>query len=213
MSRAPVRRAHLVSPFGTGALLVAPDGTSMVAAGLDHWYERDGDGRDTAERRRSTSSASRSGASSGGSASATSVFRPTAAAAARGQQVPNVRLTVPFLRFPQWHFCPRCKRLADLPLTAIGRQKCRALPERGQRRRSWLRCRSSRCATAATSRTSRGVSGSTESAAPPCTRRRSASIATGGATLANQIVKCECGEDRTLSRIVEAAADGSSELS
>jgi hypothetical protein len=206
MSRAPVRRAHLVSPFGTGALLVAPDGTSMAAAGLDHWYEREGEGRDSQnveideyrieewrlERRLGVSH-----------------FRlpPDWRRYRRGRQVPNVSLTVPFLRFPQWHFCWRCKRLADLPLTATGRRKCEHCLRQGKTAflaqvpfvamcdgghlqdfpwREWVH----------------------KSATPTCTGTLSL-IATGGATLANQMVTCECGERRTLSQIVEASADGS----
>ena len=46
MSRAPIRRAHMISPFGPGAMLVAPDGTSMLAAGLDHWFGHE-DGSDS----------------------------------------------------------------------------------------------------------------------------------------------------------------------
>jgi hypothetical protein len=206
MSRAPVRRAHLVSPFGTGALLVAPDGTSMAAAGLDHWYEREGEGRDTQNveideyRIEEWRLERRLGASH---------FRlpPDWRRYRRGRQVPNVNLTVPFLRFPRWHFCWRCKRLADLPLTATGRRKCEHCLRDGKTSflaqvpfvamcdwghlqdfpwREWVH----RSATAA------------------CTGTLSL-IATGGATLANQMVMCECGDRRTLSQIVEASADGS----
>src|SRR3954453_7541739 len=207
MSRAPARRAHLVSPFGTGALLVAPDGTSMAAAGLDHWYEREGEGRDTQnveideyrieewrlERRLGVSH-----------------FRlpPDWRRYRRGRPVPNVTLTVPFLRFPPWHFCWRCKRLSDLPLTATGRRKCEHCLRQGKTSflaqvpfvamcdgghlqdfpwREWVH----------------------RSSAPPC-RGDLSLYATGGATLANQIVKCSCGKKRSLSQIVEAAPDGAS---
>jgi hypothetical protein len=206
MSRAPVRRAHLISPFGTGALLVAPDGTSMAAAGLDHWYEREGEGPDTQnveideylieewrlERRLGVNH-----------------FRlpPDSRRYRRGRDVPNVNLTVPFLRFPRWHFCWRCKRLADLPLTATGRRKCAHCLRQGKTSflaqvpfvamcdgghledfpwREWVH----------------------KSPTPTCTGTLSL-IATGGATLANQMVMCECGQRRTLSQIVEASADGS----
>ncbi len=35
----PIRRAQLIAPFGVGAMMVAPSGIGMIAAGLDHWYE------------------------------------------------------------------------------------------------------------------------------------------------------------------------------
>src|SRR6476619_5016513 len=125
MSRAPIRRAHLVAPFGTGALLVAPDGTSMIAAGLDYWYTREGESHDSGDididefRLEEWRLERRLGVSH---------FRlpPDNRRPQRGRRVPNVALTVPFLRFPQWHFCWRCKRLNRLPLTATGRQKCEA---------------------------------------------------------------------------------------
>lgn len=196
----------MVSPFGPGSLLVAPDGTSMVAAGLDHWFGTDGDGRDSRfvddeefrieewrlQRRLGVNH-----------------FRlpPDYRRPRRGQQVPNAALTVPFLRFPQWHFCPWCKRLTHLPLTAFGRQRCQACQSEGKRGsflaqvpfvamcdgghlqdfpwREWVH----------------------KSAAPPC-RGELKLYATGGATLANQIIKCSCGKRRSLSQIVEASPDG-----
>jgi hypothetical protein len=177
----------------------------MAAAGLDHWYEREGEGRDTQnvdideyrieewrlERRLGVSH-----------------FRlpPDWRRPRRGRDIPNVGLTVPFLRFPRSHFCWRCKRLADLPLTATGRRKCEhclrdgktsflaqvpfvAMCDGGHLQdfpwREWVH----------------------RSATPTCKGTLSL-IATGGATLANQMVMCECRERRTLSQIVEASADG-----
>ena len=41
MSTGNMRRAQLVTPFGVGAMSVLVNGTSVVTAGLDHWYEAD----------------------------------------------------------------------------------------------------------------------------------------------------------------------------
>src|SRR5437764_3954425 len=49
MSSGPVKRGHLIAPFGVGSMVTVPNGTSMLAAGLDHWYEKEdgeGDSRD-----------------------------------------------------------------------------------------------------------------------------------------------------------------------
>lgn len=196
----------MVSPFGPGALLVAPDGTSMVAAGLDHWFDRDEDGLDSRfvddeefrieewrlQRRLGVDH-----------------FRlpPDYRRPRKGQQVPNAGLTVPFLRFPQWHFCPWCKRLTDLPLTAFGRVKCQACLREGKKT-SFL---------AQVPFVSMCDSGHLQdfpwrewvhrSAAPACAGELRL-YATGGATLANQVIKCSCGVTRSLSQIVEAAPDG-----
>src|SRR6266571_2116778 len=44
----PIRRAQLVSPFGVGAMVTGPDGISVMTAGLDAWFRREGGGDDSA---------------------------------------------------------------------------------------------------------------------------------------------------------------------
>ena len=39
MSTGKIRRAQLVTPFGVGAMSVLVNGTNVITAGLDHWYE------------------------------------------------------------------------------------------------------------------------------------------------------------------------------
>ena len=41
MSNGPIRRSHLIAPFGVGALYVGRDGVSLISAGLDHWFEKE----------------------------------------------------------------------------------------------------------------------------------------------------------------------------
>ena len=36
-----MRRAQLVTPFGVGAMSILVNGTSVITAGLDHWYKTD----------------------------------------------------------------------------------------------------------------------------------------------------------------------------
>ena len=123
MSRFPVRRAQLISPFGVGAMQVSRDGTSVITAGLDHWYEREDRSNDsrTIDIDEYTLEEWRLQQMLG-----VKEFRlpPDFRVPRSGEQVPNCNLTVPFLRFPAWHFCPKCKRLVELPLIARGRQKC-----------------------------------------------------------------------------------------
>ncbi len=102
-----MRRAQLVSPFGVGAMSVLVNGTSVITAGLDHWYDVDRllgvlaleeyqehDWRLEARLR-------------------VSEFRlpPDYRFSGAGEDKRNVRLTVPVLRFPRWCFCMYCKRL------------------------------------------------------------------------------------------------------
>ena len=39
MRKRAIRRGQLIAPFGPGAMTVMRDGASLIAAGLDHWYE------------------------------------------------------------------------------------------------------------------------------------------------------------------------------
>jgi len=211
MSSGPVRRAHLIAPFGVGALLTVPNGTALVAAGLDHWYEREDTDRDTrdidlSEFRLEEWRLQR--------LLGVDHFRepPDYRVPQSGQPIPNVKLTVPFLRFPLWHFCWRCNRLTDLELVTRGRQLCLYCQREGKRAylaqvpfvaicdqghlqdfpwREWVH----------------------HTASPSC-RHPMRLRSTGGATLANQVVECECGvAPRTLGGIVEADPNGSTFLS
>lgn len=121
MSTGSIRRAQLVSPFGVGALSILVNGTSVITAGLDHWYESD----DTAnlypgefavdewrlqQRLR-----------------VTGLRLPpdhrTPVRGARTQQR-NLKLTVPVLRFPRWSFCIYCKRLELSTLSMAQLVRC-----------------------------------------------------------------------------------------
>lgn len=112
MSTGAMRRAQLVSPFGVGAMSVLVNGTSVITAGLDHWYQPDDasvlaleeyqehDWRLEARLR-------------------VSEFRlpPDFRYKGQGNDNRNVKLTIPVLRFPRWCFCMFCKRLELSTLT------------------------------------------------------------------------------------------------
>jgi hypothetical protein len=207
MPKGPIRRAQLIAPFGVAALWVAEDGTSLITGGLDHWFEAEYGGLEDhgvnvdefivrewrLERLLHVDH-----------------FRlpPDYRRTRPGAAVPNCRLTVPFLRFPRWHFCPRCRRLREYPLVTRGRIRCPECEAKGKKVymaqvpfvamcdhghiqdlpwREWVHHR----------------------ADPSCSGHLSL-WATGGATLASQIVECECGQKRNLSGVTEAASDGSS---
>lgn len=95
------------------------NGTNVITAGLDHWYEADDvralaleeyiehDWRLEARLR-------------------VKEFRlpPDYRHQGAGQDVRNVRLTVPVLRFPRWCFCMYCKRLKLSTLTMQQHELC-----------------------------------------------------------------------------------------
>ena len=208
MSNGPIRRAQLVAPFGVGAMTVLPDGTAVIGAGLDSWFQaggRQGASVDTSEFEvEEWRLASLLGVSH---------FRlpPDFRRARQGQDLRNTGLTVPFLRFPTWNFCARCRRLTELPLSFSGRRTCDhctrargrpsvlaqvpivAICDYGHIRdfpwREWVH----------------------RSASPPCEGELFLK-ATGGASLAAQTVECSCEvPSRSLASVTEAAPLGSDE--
>lgn len=119
MSSGSIRRAQLVSPFGVGAMSILVNGTSVITAGLDHWYGIDdpnllelneyiaGDWR--LEQRLQVRE-----------------FRlpPDFRMRRRGSDPRNTNLKVPVLRFPRWSFCMYCKRLELSTLTMSRPVEC-----------------------------------------------------------------------------------------
>lgn len=204
MTSGPIRRAQLISPFGVGALVVVRDGTSLICAGLDHWFEHE------------------PGASSGlvdkdefiveewrleRELGVDHFCLPPDYRVYGGQKnTPNLFLTVPFLRFPQWHFCPSCRRLYPLPLTTRGRVKCTDCAEK--RRKSYV---------AQVPLVAMCDDGHIQdfpwrewvhrTGSPSCNKPLRL-IATGGASLGAMMVKCDCGEERSLAGITEADPGG-----
>ncbi|MEI2638738.1 MAG: hypothetical protein V9F03_07050 [Microthrixaceae bacterium] len=119
MSTGNIRRSQLVTPFGVGAMSVLVNSTSVITAGLDHWYETDDtsvlvlgeyiehDWRLEARLR-------------------VKEFRlpPDYRYPGAATDQKNVKLTVPVLRFPRWSFCMYCKRLKRSTLTMQQQEVC-----------------------------------------------------------------------------------------
>lgn len=203
MPRGPIRRAQMIAPFGPGATSVLKDGTIVICAGLDHWYERqternDGRNLDTSEYQVEEWRLQR--------LLKVDHFRlpPDYRRATNGVKSLNVGLTIPFLRFPQWHACVKstCNLIKEYPLTTQGRQRCEvckwpmqqvrfiAVCDHGHIQdfpwREWVH----------------------RSVAPQC-KGKLRLYATGGVTLAAQIVACSCGAQRSLVGFSEAKPDNS----
>lgn len=112
MSTGSMRRAQLVTPFGVGAMSVLVNGTSVITAGLDHWFEDDGSSTLVLDEYQEHDWRLEARLH-------VSEFRlpPDYRTPVSGGDNRNVRLTVPVLRFPRWCFCPYCKRLEVSTLT------------------------------------------------------------------------------------------------
>lgn len=202
MPSGPIRRSQLIAPFGVGGLVVSREGISLICTGLDHWYKRE-DGlaissteeftvREWRLERQLNVSHLR--------------LPPDFRTSRPGHSIPNSHITIPFLRFPQWHFCPYCNRLHRVPSAAKGRIECRECSAKGRKRylyqvpfiavcdnghiqdfpwREWVH----------------------RSTSPQCEQPLRLQ-ATGGTSLAGQIVKCDCGMQRSLAQITSAAPTG-----
>jgi hypothetical protein len=204
LSTGRIRRAQLVTPFGVGAMSILVNGTSVVTAGLDHWYEAD----DPADLYIDEF--------------VVDDWRLRERLKVRQLRLPpdhrprrkgtggrlNTGLSVPVLRFPRWSFCIYCKRLVESTLSMAEPVRCpdpkHAEATRGpamsqvpfvticQRGhlddfpwREWAH----------------------RSLHPACTSPLRL-LSRGGGTLAGQVVRCDCGEERPLEGVLQASADG-----
>jgi hypothetical protein len=205
MAKNPVRRSQLIAPFGVGAMTVVQGGTGLITAGLDHWFKREDNTQQVDIEEYLIEEWRLERLLQVDHFRLPPDYRERTVA---GQDVPNIGLTVPFLRFPRWHFCPRCHRLEERPLSERGRPKCPecqktsylfqvpfvAMCEAGHLQdfpwREWVH----------------------RDAHPSCTGTLRL-ISTGSASLSGQKVKCECGASRDLGSIMEATPDGKTFLS
>lgn len=122
MSQIPIRRAQLIAPFGVGAMVTGPDGSSMVTAALDAWFVPDPahpDRLDLDEYR--VDEWRLQEALQVNELRLPPDYRTFGP---KGGEVKNLWLKVPLLRFPLWHFCRRCRTLQALSAHHGNRQRC-----------------------------------------------------------------------------------------
>jgi hypothetical protein len=122
----PIRRSHLISPFGVGALSVGKDGATYITAALDYWFDEEAAvEKDTRlEIHEYKVEEWRLQRLLG-----VDHFRlPPDYRVPRhyGHEKVNMLITIPVYRFPRWHVCPICGRLEEQPLTLKTKPKCRS---------------------------------------------------------------------------------------
>ncbi len=197
----PVRRSQLITPFGVGSMTVVKGGVSLLAAGLDNWFRREDltdhllDDKEFRVEEHRLQEILR-----------VNHFRlpPDFREKITGAATPNYNLNVPFLRFPQQHFCSFCNTLKLVPLTQktvpvcdscrtakgknmpLSQMPFVALCGRGHLQdfawREWVH----------------------KSLTPECDGAIQY-LTSGGAALAAQKVKCKkCGKERSLANITVA---------
>ncbi len=134
-NKMPVRRSQLISPFGVGALVDFRGGESLMTAGLDEWplgKERCPEDWLVREERLQERLQ-------------VSHFRQPAdyRECGVGVQHQHAELHIPFVRFPQWHYCPTRGVMKRLPLFGSRRQKCPCRSDldcysKSSNRRPWM---------------------------------------------------------------------------
>src|SRR4051794_3717226 len=104
MARKSIRRTQAVVPFGVGAIVEFPN-QSLMAAGLDAWPDTPActihDAR--FEKRLGVQ-----------------YFREPPPAPGHG----GPGASLPFVRFPLWHFCPRCRALTKTSWNEVSPPRC-----------------------------------------------------------------------------------------
>lgn len=201
MTKGPIRRGQLIAPFGVGAMVVVRNGLSLICGGLDHWFkpeaEQEGFKLDENEykieewRLQSRLNVDH--------------FRmpPDYRTKRVNTDLKNTGLTIPFLKFPQWHTCSFCHLLLKWPLSDRGKANCPECSNKQKKRymiqvdiiamcdkghiqdfpwREWVH----------------------HSISPTCEKPLRL-ISTGRAALAGKKVKCDCGLERSLAFTIEVA--------
>lgn len=116
MTKRTIRRDQLVSPWGIGAMVNFPDDESLMVAGLDAWEE--------VYRQADVPSEfnipeERLAAWLG----VNELRLPPDYRSGMGER--NRSLHIPMVRFPRWHYCPKCGHMEKRPSSG-GRADCLA---------------------------------------------------------------------------------------
>lgn len=205
--KAPVRRAQLIAPFGVGAMLVSAEGISMMTAGLDHWFTREGGSNsakpiDDNEFRLEEWRLQRH-------LNVSHLRIPPDFREARtfATDTKNVDLTIPMVRFPQWHFCsnPVCRTLREYPLSQTGRKSC---PDcKANSRRGWMaQVPFIAICDVGHAQDFPWREWVHKTGTPSCQAPMRLQ-STGGASLSAQEVQCACGKSRRLTGITQSTKD------
>lgn len=106
-----VRRSQLISPWGVGSILSLPGNNSVMIAGLDYWSFRH-DKSIIIEDKRLTD---RLGIDK-------LIMPPDFREKSQDPNFFNV--SIPAVRFPRWHYCPKCGKMTKLGLTQRYKPQC-----------------------------------------------------------------------------------------
>lgn len=117
MYKKPIRRGQMIIPWGVGAMCNFPGDESLMVCGLDAWNQiyvnaPDGYNEFIVKEERLEN---RLGVNH---------FRLPPDFREPRAGVLNPSLQIPFVRFPQWHYCPKCGAMEKLSIYG-NKQKCK----------------------------------------------------------------------------------------
>jgi hypothetical protein len=185
-------------------MMILPDGVSVICCGLDHWFKYETGGAENIDQREYQVDEWRLAARLN---VACFYLPPDHRRVRRPAPQTNGYLTVPFLRFPQWHYCTRCGLMRRVPLVTRERLRCTECEARGWRRYIVQVPFVAMC-DAGHIQDFPWVEWVYETANPPHNHPPMRLVSTGGMTLAGQKVKVDGGPERTLAGITNARPDG-----
>ena len=123
----PIRRSQLIRPYGVGALYTQKNGIGVITCGLDYWYEKNGNDISEFQINIEWRLQRQLGVSHFRSPPE---FREKSFVTSETDH--NTNLTIPFLRFPQWHFCPSCKNMKKISTKTRGPIPCNFCEEKAK---------------------------------------------------------------------------------
>lgn len=116
----PIRRSQLISPFGMGAMVDFPRDESLMPAGLDVWpLAKEECPPESGWLIREERLEARLNVSH-------FRFPPDHREPDSGTRFANE--SVPFVRFPRWHYCHHCGGMEELSIFSATRERCRGRP-------------------------------------------------------------------------------------
>ena len=116
------RASQGIVPFGVGAMIDFPDDTLMMA-GLDAWQAAQPNGEELLEATRVTDGRLADRLTVRMGRPITYFISPALAPEWQVFHGPiqTDRAYMPFVRFPTWHYCPRCRRMKVVPWNTVER--------------------------------------------------------------------------------------------
>jgi hypothetical protein len=184
-------------------MMVLPDGVSVICGGLDHWFKHESGDAENIDPREYQVDEWRLAAR----LNVSHFYLPPDYRRVRSHEPQtNSFLTVPFLRFPQWHYCTRCGLMRRIPLVTKGRMKCAECEARGWTRYIVQVPFVAMC-DAGHIQDFPWVEWVYRTSTPPQNPPPMRLHSTGGMTLAGQKVKVDDGPERTLGGITDASGE------